>query len=84
MANVIIYSKANCPYCDWAKHLLDNKKINYQEIRVDMHPEKLDEMISRSGGRRTFPQIVINDQSIGGFDDLSALDKAGKLDDLLK
>lgn len=83
MANVTIYTKANCSYCDWAKQLLDNKKATYQEIRVDLEPGKLAEMVQLSN-RRTTPQIFINDQSIGGFDDLSALEKAGKLDDLLK
>jgi glutaredoxin 3 len=83
MAKVIIYSKANCPYCDWAKELLMNKKISYEEIRVDLDQDKLQEMIHLSG-RRTVPQIFINDQPIGGYDDMSALDKAGKLDPLLK
>lgn len=84
MAKVVIYSKANCAYCDWAKKIFDNKKIAYQEIRVDLEPTKLAEMLQLSGGRRTTPQIFINDQLIGGFDDLAALDKAGKLDDLVK
>lgn len=82
-AKVVIYSKANCPYCDWAEQLLDNKKVTYQKIRVDLEPGKLEEMM-RLSNRRTTPQIFINDQSIGGFDDLSALDKAGKLNELLK
>lgn len=83
MAKVIIYSKNNCPYCDWAKQLLDNKKVAYEEIRVDLNADKLAEM-ERISGRRTTPQIVINGQPIGGFDDLSALNQAGKLDELLK
>lgn len=83
MAKVIIYSKDRCPYCDWAKELLNHKKVSYEEIRVDLNPEKLQEMIELSG-RRTTPQIFINDQHIGGFDDLSALDKAQELDKLLK
>jgi glutaredoxin 3 len=83
MANVVVYSKPNCPYCDWATQLLDNKKVTYQVIRVDTDPEKLAEMVSLSG-RRTTPQIFINDQPIGGFDDMVALDKEGKLDDMLK
>lgn len=84
MAKIVIYSKDHCAYCDWATQLLDNKKVTYQIIRVDLEPEKLTEMVSLSGGRRTTPQIFINDAHIGGFDDLSALDKAGKLDSLLK
>jgi len=83
MAKVVIYSKDNCPYCDWAKQLLDNKKVSYEEFHVDRDPQKLQEMLELSG-RRTTPQIFINNKSIGGFDDLSALDKAGQLDALLK
>lgn len=82
MAKVVIYSKDNCPYCDWAKQLLDNKHVSYEEIRVDLDPQKLADML-RLSNRRTTPQIFINDEAIGGFDDLSALEKAGKLDDLL-
>ncbi len=82
MAKVIMYTKQNCPYCDWAKQLLDAKHATYEEIRVDLLPDKLAEMIQLSG-RRTVPQIFINDQPIGGYDDLSALAKAGKLDTLL-
>lgn len=83
MADIIIYSKANCAYCDWAKELLDHKKLKYSEIRVDLDPNQLAEMVRRSN-RRTTPQIFINGQSIGGFDDLSALNKSGELDKLLK
>jgi glutaredoxin 3 len=81
-ANVIIYSSASCPYCVWAKKLLDDKKVTYQEIRIDLDEEERSKMV-RLSGRRTVPQIFINDQPIGGFDDLSALEKAGKLDTLL-
>lgn len=82
MAIVIVYTKSHCPYCDWAKQLLDTKHISYEEIHVDQDPDKLAEMI-RLSGRRTVPQIFINDQAIGGYDDLSALAKSGKLDQLL-
>lgn len=81
-AKIIVYTKAQCPYCDWAKQLLQRKNATFQEIRVDLDANQRAEM-ERLSGRRTVPQIFINDQSIGGFDDLSALDKAGKLDDLL-
>lgn len=83
MAKVVIYTKDHCSYCDWAKRLLDNKKVSYQEIRVDLDPAKLAEMVQLSN-RRTTPQIFINDKSIGGFDDLTALDQSGELNDLLK
>ncbi|KTC74323.1 glutaredoxin [Legionella birminghamensis] len=83
MANIVIYSTGYCPYCVRAKQLLDSKKVNYQEIRVDEEPAKRDEMIARSG-RRTVPQIFIDGQHIGGCDDLYTLEDAGKLDQLLQ
>lgn len=83
MATVVLYTKAHCPYCDFAKELLHSKKASFEEIRIDLHPNKRTEMETRSG-RRTVPQIFINDQPIGGFDDLSQLAKSGKLDELLK
>lgn len=83
MAKIIIYTKANCPYCDWAKQLLERKKQSYQEVRIDLEETKRAEM-ERLSGRRTVPQIFINDQAIGGFDDLSALEKSGKLNTLLE
>ncbi len=83
MSEIIIYTKAVCPYCEWAKKLLDNKKASYREIRIDNN-ESLQAEVIRLSGRRTVPQIFINGEAIGGFDDLSALDKAGKLDILLK
>ena len=82
MAKIIIYTKEYCPYCEHAKTLLDSKKVTYTEIPVDQDETKLAEMIKLSN-RRTVPQIFINDQSIGGFDDLAALAKSGKLDALL-
>jgi glutaredoxin 3 len=82
MANVILYTKDSCPYCDFAKQLLDAKKTEYSEIRVDLDNSKLEEMI-RISGRRTVPQILINDKPIGGFDDLSALAQSGQLDAML-
>lgn len=82
MAKIIVYTKENCPSCTWAKQLLDSKKVKYSEIRVDHDTAKLEEMV-RLSGRRTVPQIFINDQSIGGFDDLAALSEAGQLDKLL-
>ena len=83
MARVIIYTKENCPYCRLAKELLGARKVAYQEIRVDLDDSQREEMI-RLSNRRTVPQIFINDQSIGGYDDLAALAKSGKLDGLLQ
>lgn len=82
MTDIIIYSKANCPYCDRAKQLLSAKHATYREIRIDLDPQARDEMITRSG-RRTVPQIFITDQHIGGFDDLAALERQGTLTRLL-
>ncbi len=84
MSKVEIYSKAMCPYCDRAKQLLQGKSVEYTEIRVDQNPDQLEVMLARSEGRRTFPQIFINDQPIGGFDDLWALEQSGELNKLLK
>lgn len=83
MTKIIIYTKAQCPYCDFAKQLLDAKKQTYTEIRIDLDPAQRAEM-ERLSARRTVPQIFINDQAIGGFDDLSALAQSGELDKLLK
>jgi len=83
MASVIIYSTLTCPYCANAKALLEAKGVEYQEILVDKDPLKKTEMLSKSNGRRTVPQIFINEQHIGGFDDLKSLNESGGLDPLL-
>lgn len=83
MAEVIVYSKAICPYCDRAKQLLTAKGVEYSEKRVDQDAAILEEMLSMSEGRRTVPQIFINGKGIGGFDDMWALEQAGELDKLL-
>ena len=82
MAKVVMYTTAHCPYCRLAKELLSSRHVSYEEIRVDLDSSKKDEMMHLSN-RRTVPQIFINDQSIGGYDDLAALAKSGKLDGLL-
>lgn len=84
MSNINIYTTENCSYCVRAKQLLDRKGAAYKEIRVDSNPELRDEMITRAGGRRTVPQIFINDQHIGGCDDLMTLEMSGELDILLR
>ncbi len=83
MAKVVIYSSQSCPFCDRAKALLDNKKVAYTEIRVDLDSDKLAQMMELSG-RRTVPQIFINEKPVGGFDDLWALEQQGTLDQLLQ
>ncbi len=83
MAKIEIYTTAVCPYCVRAKQLLKSKNRDFTEIRIDLDDAKHEEMMIRSQ-RRSVPQIFINDLHIGGFDDLYALDQAGKLDALLK
>ncbi|MBI4755471.1 MAG: glutaredoxin 3 [Betaproteobacteria bacterium] len=79
-----MYTTAVCPYCIRAEQLLTHKGVGgIDKIRVDLHPERRVEMMERTG-RRTVPQIYIDDFHVGGFDDLAALDRAGKLDPLLQ
>lgn len=83
-ARVVMYTTAVCPYCQMAERLLKSKGIdNIEKIRVDLQPEQRVEMMQKTG-RRTVPQIYIGETHVGGFDDLSALDHAGKLDPLLQ
>lgn len=81
-AKILIYSSTYCPYCVRAKELFKRKGLAFTEIMVDLEDAKREEMIARSK-RYTVPQIFINDKHIGGCDDLYALDREGKLDDLL-
>ncbi len=84
MAKVRMYSTAVCPYCNMAERLLKSKGIDeIEKIRVDLEPEQRALMMEKTG-RRTVPQIYIGDVHVGGFDDLSALDREGKLDPLLQ
>jgi glutaredoxin 3 len=83
MADVVIYTRLFCGYCSRAKALLERKGVAYEEIDAGDSPEKRREMIQRSNGRSTYPQIFIGDRHIGGSDELFALDRAGRLDALL-
>ena len=83
MAQVEIYTTQLCPYCFRAKSLLKSKGAAFQEISVDMDADKRAEMMERSGGQRTVPQIFIDGKHIGGSDDLYSLEQGGKLDPLL-
>lgn len=84
MARVTMYATAVCPYCVMAERLLRSRGVSeIDKIRVDEDPSLREEMVRRSG-RRTVPQIWIDDRHIGGFDDLSALDRAGGLLPLLQ
>ena len=83
MAAVTMYSTGMCPYCVQAERLLAKKGVTaIDKIRVDLEPERRQEMMARTG-RRTVPQIYIGDFHVGGYDDLVALDRAGRLDPLL-
>ena len=83
MAHVTIYTRPFCGYCARALRLLEDKGADYTEIEAGMDPALRQEMMSRSNGGTTFPQIFIGDQHIGGSDDMMALERAGKLDALL-
>jgi glutaredoxin 3 len=83
MAKVLMYSTATCPYCIRAEQLLKHKGVQeIEKIRVDIQPELRAAMMEKTG-RRTVPQIYINDVYVGGYDDLASLDHAGELDQLL-
>jgi len=80
---VIVYSKDYCPYCVRAKQLLKHKGVEFTEYQVDVNQEKYREMLEKSNGARTVPQIFIGDIHVGGCDDLYALHRQDKLDALL-
>lgn len=84
MADVTIYTRQFCPYCSRAVALLKEKNVAFEEIDAGMDAEKKAEMVERANGGRTFPQIFIGDQHIGGCDDMMALEKSGKLDTMLE
>ena len=84
MPKIEVYSTAVCPYCVSAKNLLKSKGLEWTEVRVDTDPAQREAMLTRSGGRRTVPQIFINGHHVGGFDDLAAADRNGKLAQLLE
>ncbi len=83
MPHVVIYSSDWCPYCTRAKHLLTSKGVVFDEIKVDGKPDVRAEM-TRKARQTSVPQIWIGDRHVGGCDDLYALERAGKLDALLK
>ncbi|MEO5830804.1 MAG: glutaredoxin 3 [Rhodanobacter sp.] len=84
MPKIEVYSTAVCPYCVSAKNLLKSKGLEWTEVRVDTDPVQRAAMLARSGGHRTVPQIFINDQFVGGYDELVAADRSGKLVQLLE
>ncbi len=83
MSAVKMYTTGVCPYCQMAERLLTSKGVTIEKVRVDLAPEKRAEMMQLTG-RRTVPQIYIGDTHVGGYDELAALDRAGKLDDMLR
>ena len=83
MPVVEIYVKTTCPYCWRAKHLLDSKDVDYKEIVIDFGGPDRQAMIQRANGRTTVPQIFIDGKHVGGCDDLMALERAGRLDELI-
>ncbi|MBF0455237.1 MAG: glutaredoxin 3 [Magnetococcales bacterium] len=83
MAQVIIYSTTVCPYCVRAKMLLEKKGANFEEINLTKNPERREEMLAKTGGKRTVPQIFIGDKYVGGCDDLYELELDGELEKLL-
>jgi len=83
VAKVVIYTKPGCPYCSTAIDLLKRKGVDFDEVVASRDAEKKAEMIRRSGGRTTFPQIFIDETHVGGCDDMLALESRGGLDPLL-
>ncbi|MEO7430658.1 MAG: glutaredoxin 3 [Dokdonella sp.] len=84
MHKVLIFSTAICPYCVSAKNFLKQRGLDYEEVRVDLDLSRREEMLTRSGGRRTVPQIFINETHVGGFDDLVAAERSGRLRELVE
>ena len=83
MKKIIIYSSNNCGYCELAKSLLDSLNCQYQEINIQEMPDKRDEMLRKSNGKRTVPQIFISDVHVGGYDELNRLHLKGELTELI-
>jgi glutaredoxin 3 len=84
MKPITVYTTAICPYCIRAKNLLKSKGYAYEEIDVSNDTTLRESMVQKAGGRRTVPQIFVGDTHVGGFDDLNALDRQGKLDALVQ
>lgn len=83
MPEITIYSRPHCGYCDLAKRLVERKGLHYFEVDIGTDPSRKAEMIDRSGGRMTFPQIFVGETHVGGYTELAALDRRGGLDALL-
>ena len=84
MKNVTIYMGPRCNFCDAAKRLLQRNNIPYKEINIALDEDKREEMLKKSNGKRTIPQIFIEDYHVGGYVELRALENKGELDNLIK
>ena len=84
MKNVTVYMGPMCTFCDAAKRLLTKKNIPYKEINIALDEAKREEMLKKSNGKRTIPQIFIEDYHVGGYEELRELEKKGELDNLIK
>ena len=84
MKNVTVYMGPRCAFCDAAKRLLNRNNIPYKEINIATEDGKKDEMLAKSNGRRTIPQIFFNEYHVGGYEELRALEKKGELLNLIK
>ena len=83
MKKVVIYTGPMCNFCSAAKHLLNKKKVSYEEIDIGYDEKKREEMLKKSNGAKTIPQIFIEEKHIGGYLELKALENKGELDSLL-
>ena len=83
MKNITVYMGPMCSYCDAAKRLLNKKNIPYKEINIALEEGKMEEMLKKSSGMKTIPQIFIEDHHIGGYDELRVLENKGELDKLI-
>ena len=84
MKKVVIYTGPMCNFCSAAKHLLNKKKVSYEEIDIGYDGKKREEMLKKSNGAKTIPQIFIEEKHVGGYVELKALENKGELDRLLK
>jgi len=84
MKKVVIYTGFRCAHCDWAKALFNKKNVNFVEYNINQDPTKRDEMLKKSNGARTVPQIFIDDYHVGGNRELQTLNREGKLNSLLE
>ena len=84
MKNVTVYMGPMCAFCNAAKKLLNRNNIPYKEINIAIEEDKMNEMLKKSNGKKTIPQIFFNDHHVGGYEELRALEKENKLENLLK